>query len=136
MVFFTHNSTLIDQYLKYDNDAHMIIKVYVGMMILTLLLSSYPVYYWNKSASVIGGLTGPYLIYIYRSMHGQYDSLTTYSTHNASAYLIVSLAYTGIVLLCTDLNNRHKHTILSNLVCYNLPILSSLLLAYLSREYL
>ena len=34
------------------------------MFLINLLASSYPIYFWNKSAPMLGGITGPYLAYL------------------------------------------------------------------------
>ena len=31
---------------------------------VNLMVSCYPVYFWKKSASMLGGITGPYLAYL------------------------------------------------------------------------
>lgn len=61
--YYTYNNEWLDSILSYDSPSK-VWTTFSIMFFFNLVCSSYPIYFWNKSASMLGGVTGPYLVYL------------------------------------------------------------------------
>ena len=98
------------------------------MLVFTVLLSAYPIYFWEKAASMMGGITGPYLVYLHRQ--------TPSTRLPLMSAAVVSGAYLSAVLLSMKLASKFRTSavsiMLSNIAIYICMVLLSFIIIFIT----
>ena len=91
-----------------------------------MLASSYPIYFWNKSASMIGGIAGPYLAYL----HEQDRDFKPRTTSRLFLGVSLSGLYLGVVLASVSIAKKFGKTPMGIMVTNCLVFTTIVLVAF------
>lgn len=89
------------------------------MLVFTVLLSAYPIYFWEKAASMMGGLTGPYLVYLHKRSPSSRQSLLMAA--------VTSGVYLSLVLVSMKVAGKYR-TSAAGILVSNVCIFTGLVL--------